>query len=410
MKRIKIILPIFLLLIVFLLLLSRPPKADSKLPRFVPAISQPVGPFGSEHYEWGDAIPFRDGKGWVWTALSRSNRHSFLYDLDKRIVLGELFNAGAVFANHDQTKLLCDGPASPYTSFKNRMSLLLSRLSFGKINLATKANQIETFWILDLRNNSAVRIGDLSQFPGTGSRWVPAPGFRYAYNIPTTMRGDQEFFLCDLEAGTLKKIHLQIHLRDELQGWWDDHTVLGKDSADNFVLFDVVTRKTQTLFSAEAILQFLKDNNLTNDPAGITSFRNWNGRDYDLYFAGNRKSGLDTNTTFLIKVERPGPTLKFLYRNFQFKWSGHLNVTATHYLYNGYSGAPGKGGNGGVVLRDLINNTERDIVPPDNSGQYSLARLCGDTVIYSRNKVLWRTDINGTNATRLFPPAGSENK
>jgi hypothetical protein len=405
MKRIKIILPIALLLALFFcIVLSQPPKANSNLPRFVPATSQPAGPFGSENYKWGDAVPFRDGKGWVWTALSRSNYHSYFYDFDKRIVLGELFDAGPVFANGDQTKLLCRGPESPYASFKDRMTLLLKRLSFGKINIATNVNRIETFWILNLRDNSSRRIGDLSQRPGCGSRWVSAPGFRYAYNKPSATWGDWDFYLCDLDAGTLRKIQV----RGTLQGWWDDHTILAKDSVGNFVLFDVATREARTLFSAEVIPQFLKDNNLTNDPAGITSFRNWNGRDYDLFFSADRKSGLDTNTTFLIKVERPNPKLKLLYRNFQFKWSGYLDATATHYLYNGYSGLPGQGGNGGVVLRDLVNNTERDIVPPNNSGQYSLARLYGDTVIYSRNGILWRTDINGTNAMRLFPSAGSE--
>ncbi|MDB6122978.1 MAG: hypothetical protein JWQ71_1971, partial [Pedosphaera sp.] len=53
------------------------------------------------------------------------------------------------------------------------------------------------------------------------------------------------------------------------------------------------------------------------------------------------------------------------------------------------------------------NNTERNLVPPDNSGQYALARFCGDSVIYSRNRVLWRIGLNETNAIRLFPSPGN---
>jgi hypothetical protein len=431
MKRIKIILPTVLLLLVVVVcvVLSRPPRSASDLPRFIPLTTQPTGPFGKEFYDSSDAIPFRDGKGWVFTHMSRSNHHLFLYDLNKGIVLGELTNAGAVVENQDRTKLLCEGPGSPYASFKDRAVILVNRLSFGKINLATNANQIETFWILDIRNNSAVRIGDLSQLPGTSSRWTPAPGFRYGYNEPTTLQGDQEFFLCDLEAATLKKVHLSIHLHGPLLGWWDDHSIFAEDSAENFVLYDVVTGQIRTAFTGKSIEQFLKENNLTNSPSGIkttlssnnggfefhlkdpvdvTAIHNWNGSNYDFYFCADRKRGLDTNTTFLIKVDRPSGKLKLLYREFQFKWSGHLDATATHYLYDGYNGLPGRGGNGGVVLLDLNNNTEREIVPADNSGQYALSRLCGgDTVIFWRNRVLWRIDLNSTNATRLFPPPGN---
>ena len=140
------------------------------------------------------------------------------------------------------------------------------------------------------------------------------------------------------------------------------------------------------------------------DTVDVTSIHNWNGSNYDFYFCADRE--LDT-TNFLIKVDRPSGKLKLLYRDFQLKWSGHLDATATHYLYDGYNGLPGQSGNGGVVLRDLNNNTEREIVPADNSGRYALARFCGDTVIYSRNRVLWRIDLNGTDATRLFPQSGS---
>ncbi|MDB6125498.1 MAG: hypothetical protein JWQ71_4491, partial [Pedosphaera sp.] len=38
-----------------------------------------MGPYGGEFYDWSEAIPFRDGKGWVWTVLTRSNYHCFLY-------------------------------------------------------------------------------------------------------------------------------------------------------------------------------------------------------------------------------------------------------------------------------------------------------------------------------------------
>jgi len=108
MKRIKIILPIALFLLLVLFLLTRAKKSDPDAPRFVPTLTQPVGPFGSVINAWGDAVPFPDGKAWIFTSLSLTNHHHFLYDLDRRVVDGELFNAGAVFFNQDQSKLLCD--------------------------------------------------------------------------------------------------------------------------------------------------------------------------------------------------------------------------------------------------------------------------------------------------------------
>jgi hypothetical protein len=403
MKRIKFILPCALVLLALLFLLSQLLKNSVAAPRFVPATSQPVGPFGSENYDWHVDIPFRDSKTWIWTGLSISNRHSFLYDLDKRMVVGELFNGSPVFANYDQTKMLCYGPGSSFVSFKERLQILLKKLSFGKVNLAAALNRTETFWLLDLRNNSARSIGSFSQVVGSGSRWVPAPGFRYAYNLPSTL-DPGAFFLCDLESGTKKWVNLPTDLRFSPSGWWDAHSLLLRDSHTNFVSFDVLTRQTKIILSAQSLPQFLRDNNIVAENKVIVTSRNWNGQDYDHYFSFDRIGGIDTNTTFLAKLERTNSSLQLLYRGFQFKWLGHLDASATHYLFVGENGRPGQGGNGGAILRDLVHNTDQIVVPPDNSGQYSLARLYSNTVIYSRNRVLWRVNLNDTNATRLLPP------
>ncbi len=210
---------------------------------------------------------------------------------------------------------------------------------------------------------------------------------------------DKTFFLCDLEEETFTKIKFS----GDLRGWWDDHNIVIKTSTADFVLFNILTRQTTPFFSTQTIQKFLADSGITNDPAGITTLFNWNGRDFDLYFTSNRKSGLDTNTTFLIKAEHAGPTLKLLYRDFKLHWLGWLDASATHYVYSGENRTPGKGGNGGVFLRDLVNNTTRTIVEPDNSGQYALARLYSNSVIYSHNRVLWRVDLDTTNVTRLLP-------
>jgi hypothetical protein len=51
----------------------------------------------------------------------------------------------------------------------------------------------------------------------------------------------------------------------------------------------------------------------------------------------------------------------------------------------------------------LRAGTERTLIPPDNSGHYSLPLLYGDSVIFWRNQLLWRIDVNGTIAARLIP-------
>ena len=296
MKRIKIIVPIALLLLLAVALLCLP-RADSNAPKFVPATSQPAGPFGKESYDWGADIPFQGGKIWIWTALSRTNHHFFLYDLDKGIVLGELSNAGVALVNQDQTRLLCEGFPSPIIAFKDKVVGFLNRNSPWKI----ATNNVEHYWILDLQGKSARRVGELSQRPGIGTRWQRSPGFRYGFKVPTADL-NSAFLLCDLETGKFE----QIKFKGWLEGWWDDHRILISDVGGNYVLFDVVTRKTSTLFSAETFARNLKELGISDDPTNLSTIFNWNGRDFDLYFTGKRDWNIYTNGSFLVKADRAG--------------------------------------------------------------------------------------------------------
>ncbi len=198
MKRIAIALAVVFLLVFFGLFVALRDSRSPDAPRYVTELSQPVGPFGSEMYDLSGAKPFQDGKLWVTTTLTRTNRHVFLYNLEERKVDGELFNAGPVFANLDQTKLLCAGFGFPRANLKQRLGAFVNRISAGKISLFS-TNWSQTFWILDLRDDSAVRVGELSQLTGAGSTWTPAPGFRFGYNVPSTANSGREFFLGDLE-------------------------------------------------------------------------------------------------------------------------------------------------------------------------------------------------------------------
>src|SRR5579864_1048821 len=110
MKRTGIIAGITLLLLFGLAtLLTLRPKPDPQAPRFVPGQVRSVSPSATILYDWGGLVPFAGGKVWIWAISSATNRHFYLYDLKTRLVAGELLNAGPVFCNGDQTKLLCEG-------------------------------------------------------------------------------------------------------------------------------------------------------------------------------------------------------------------------------------------------------------------------------------------------------------
>jgi hypothetical protein len=372
-------------------------KADPDPPRFVPGQPKSIAPYTRSHYTWNQDIPFSNGKLWLWGIHQGTNNHSFLYDLDQQTVLGELFAGASEFSNGDGTKLLCRGSDSPMVTLKSRLLASLSRLSFGRIRLPP-TNRVETFWILNLKNNSARRIGDVSQWPGAGSGWHQSPGLRYGYTVPSFSRRDAEFFLCDLDQAAFQKIEFD----GRLQGWWDDHTILMKDPDSNFVLFDIVTRKTTTLFSAAGLTNSLRQMGLDTSLTSITAFPTWNGRQFDFYVKA--PTNWIAGYSYLLKVDRASNVLVLLDRNFDFHWLGNIDPSGTHYMFDGESGAPGTVGNGGVFLSDLKDNTTRTILTPDNKGQYAISRFYRDSVIYFTNRCIWRIDLNGSNNVQILPP------
>ncbi len=398
MKRIKIILPVLLVLFLGFLATHHSSRTDPNTPRYVAVNTQPAGPFGSVHYDWAGAAPFVDGKIWISTTLNRTNGRQFLFDLEKRKVLGELFNGVAVFCNREQTKLLCGGRASLDTSLKGSLISLLSKISLGRIHI--KTNRIEAYWILDLRNNSARRVGGFSQLPGIGSHWKPSPGLRFGYNVPNNGNECSSFFLCDLEQETFRKIQFDGFLR----GWWDDQRILIKRPWGDLVLFDVLTQKSSLLFSLETISRRLQELGFSDDPATVTTYSTWNGTNYNFSLADRQGYNWYTVGSFMLKLERPGPALTLLRQNFKFKWMGEFNPGETYYVYNGGTGETGKGGNGSVLLLDLLNNKTTTLIPPDNKRQYAMPRFYGDTVVYFPNHEIWSIKLDGSGNARLFPP------
>jgi hypothetical protein len=368
---------------------------DPRAPRFVPVQMQPSGPYRAMYYNWGDDWgPGQDGKMWLWTVPVATNGHiqHYLYDFKSGRVAGELLNAVPMYANADQTKLLCNGFSGSAT-LKWKIYRWLEKFPVGR-RFSGRMNLEEPFWILDLRNNSAVRIGTVFI---SGSRpfvhFVPSPGFRFGYDDEMPRWNGGEYVLCDLESQQLRRIKIA----GTPLGWWDEQNILFLDSHDGFGLLDIRTSATTNFLTRTAISNCLQQLNLPSDAATLRPMSHWNGHDYDVLFTKS------TGKSFLLKLERADLSLKLLSRDFEFNSRAHLNKDCTFYVYDGEGPQPGKGGNGGVYLKNLTNNTMVTLVEPDNGGQYSLARFWDGGVIYWRKKHLWRIDLDGSNNVPLIP-------
>jgi hypothetical protein len=403
--------------ILLLAILLLPPifvvlRPDPNAPR---SIAGPPKVAFRSHYDWLNDIPFQNGRVWLATWATPTNGRWYLYDLDHASVVGELSGGRVGFANRDQSKLLVTGYGSGMPLFKYQLLALPNKLTMGRIPLPS-SNDVERVWILDLTNNSARQIGVVSQEPGTGSAWHQSPDFHYGYTIPTSGNGDDGFLLCDIEKETLENIKFS----GQLEGWWDDHDILVKDHGDNFVLFDVTTKRASTLFSAESLVNSLQRMGLATNLDTITAFRNWNGREFDFYFRSypNGPHRIE-GASYLLKADRASQSLVLLDRNFEFKFAGHLNEGGTQYvypepsgalMYPGTSGALPRKGNGGVFLFDLSKLSTRTIIPPNSQGGIAIPRFYKDSIIYLSNGVTWRIDINGSNNVPILPPTGSQSE
>jgi hypothetical protein len=210
---------------------------------------------------------------------------------------------------------------------------------------------------------------------------------------------DEWFELCDFEARTMS----QVPITGSLQGWWSEQEILVHEGSNNFVAFDVTTRKTHPVFSTEMVREFLIQNGLTNRGDVLRAVPVWNGRSYDFYLGPSAKmDGLRGPDSFLLKAERSGPGLKLVSRNFRYQWGGSLDSTGTRYLFQGESGVPGRGGDGAVYVRNVADGKVVTVVPPDNGGQYAIPRFYGDEVVYFSKRALYRTGLDGQGNSRLL--------
>jgi len=391
MKRIVIAVSGALVLAILVILLLAFAN-ESGAPKFVPGAPATVTPWGPTWYAWHDDVPFRDGR--LWLLVDDTNNvvsHIFLYDLNHRAILGELVNNGLhlpLLQNSDGSRLLVDGSPPGLVS-----ALRTILTGAGKISPrigAASSRLADSFWVVETQNNSAKRVVTRA-VPGT---WQPSPDFHYGF----CMAAEKVRFLCDLETQHVT----QPDVAGIPRGWWDTHTILLEVGTNSLGLFDVQSLQSRTLLGPDQIQAFLATNNLLNDASGVRAFANWNGREFDFYL-GCASQMLTTRAlkpqvgrSFLLKIDRNGPTLKLLSREFEFQPQGVLDATGTHYLYGG-------GLFGEVYLRDLLNDRVTTVVPPGKIGQFARARFFGDEVIYFRDGQIRRVKLDGTSDEPVLP-------
>jgi len=396
----KKVIVVFSLLVVFaVVLLIAWLRSDPDAPRFKPAQTQPV--FKSDtlvSYHRLSSRPFEGGKMWI-SAWSGTNEYRyFLYDIEHKNILGELFNADAAFMTSDQTKLLCVQRVSwARRPLGDKTLAIIAPLFRGKRSFPRRGADLETFWILDLKRNSAVKIGTAVSHPGLGIDFQLSSDFRYAYNRAAALPGENELFLCDVE----KRVLARINVGGWPAAWWDARNILVKEPDDDFVLYDVVTGKSSLLLGASNITAFLEQNRIPDDGSKLNVFFTWNVRENVFYLTDPYKKWQATES-FLARIERPEATLKLLSSQFKFEWSDHLDSIGRYYLYSGREAGQASSG---VFLRDLRSNTNRVLVAPDDRERFAIPNFYRDGVIYRRSNALWRIDLSGSNCTRLFPPS-----
>jgi hypothetical protein len=386
MKRLLIVVLLVLAAIVAWLVISHHPNA----PQFKSILSFQTPSYETLHYNFLQERPFEGGK--MWLSLWGGTNHLgwYLYDIDQRKVIGELQGAWPAFPGRDHSQVFCS-TAEKYTPLIPRIVGLFRSVSI-------RSDYIETFWLLDVPRNSATRLGALRYSEGASSFATPSPDFRFVFNriTPPPQRGPTAC-LFDLERKSSKLLRID----GWTLGWWDNENLLFQDQTNDFRLFNVLSGRTSVLLYGTNVLAFLGRQGIDHKGT-LSMFPSWNGHENMFYLTDTYQRWLAAEC-FLVKVERPDARLTLLSPNFKFEWSDHFDHSQRYYVYTGRE--PGQRSDG-VFLRDLGTETETTLVTPNGERYFSVPNFYADSVIYvRRKKELWRTDMNGSNQIRSFPPA-----
>jgi hypothetical protein len=252
----------------------------------------------------------------------------YRYDFEQRKVLGELRNAQPIYEPEPGVKVLCYNRSVP-SSFKDRLARFVDRVTFGRVQMKTSDNHVETFWLLDLQRNAAVRLGTTEQFPGGGSSFTPSADGKLAFNKSTGDLASAEVLVFDATVPSIRVVTIS----GWPIGWWSNHEILFKPK-DDFMLYDVTTGSSKKFLTIEQFREFFQKNTVDAYPKEVSIFPMWNGQEYDFYFTEGQ-SRWQSVESYLAKVRRPGPTLELIAPEFKFEWSDSFDDAGQAYVFSG---------------------------------------------------------------------------
>jgi len=130
MKRVLSIGAVLAVAILFLVLLR---LTESNAPQFKRLQTPPfVQPSNHVSFDFLSPRPFEGGELWIHATSSRTNFESFLYDLNRRKVVGQLTRGWPVM-QIDRSRLLCVQALSDWKPLKERQFGVIERISRGRI-------------------------------------------------------------------------------------------------------------------------------------------------------------------------------------------------------------------------------------------------------------------------------------
>lgn len=362
---------------------------QSHAPTFMAA--QPSGlPPGTNHvtYDFLSPLPFAGGKMTV-TAASQGGG-TFLYDLEARKFVGRFDNGWPLFQDGIHSRVLCQQQGGPFPSLTEMFRSTIRRWFTPGVQGVGFLTEPQTCWLIDLQQNSAVKLGVLPQYPTM--TYLPSPDLRYG--VTGIVGGLTNAFYCfDLQEPSLKPLPGI----GWPCGWWSTNTLVTFEPSSDFMAFEVPSRRSLPLLKREVIEEFFQHSNLSADPAKARIFTSWNGREYDFYLTDTNEKW-KANESYLIKLERPGGTMRLVAPRFKFEWSDSIDATGRYYLYSGREAGDRSDG---VFLRDLRDGTTRTLVEPTQEKYFSIPRFYGDSVIYVHSSAIWRIQLDGARQERL---------
>jgi hypothetical protein len=392
-KRIALWLALLLVISVGGLLIW--PRTDPYAPRFRAAAT--IGHYTDISYSlMPDVGNVEGGKVWMKTRSEKEGERQFVFDLEQQRIAGELLNANPIFLNGDQSRLFCTRPMPPPSNWRQKFESWLGRVSRRKRSMRAAGREETTFWSLDLKNNSAVLLGNANEFP-IFMGFVPSPDFRFGLATFNPALSKPGFALCDLSTPSLT--HVLRNLGPI--GWWDNSTILVMDPSSNLVTYAVPSGTTRLLMTPAVVVAFLKEQNLSEEGQRFPMvWAEWDGRQYRIFLSDGAKRSKRL-PSFLVELERPNATLRLLDREFTFESLSHFHSGGRWYVYSPVKRA-GQGKDT-VILRDLQERSERPLVEGNGLKEWAFPRFYRDTVLYIRSNGLWQIPVTGSNAVRVFP-------